>query len=193
MTLATAQESTAVDKLKASKLIPDVIENTSFQPSTDLQIKYTSSGQSVDYGNLLTVSGTSEQPLVKFRVPDASQFYTLVMTDPDAPSAINPIYGPWRHWIVTNIDGENPEMSIQSPDNQLSPYVGPGPPPNSGDHRYIFLLYQQATRQAFQPMQNERNERRNFDIRTFEKINHLELISANFFLCSAESGDSTNA
>jgi hypothetical protein len=38
---------------------------------------------------------------------DSNSFYTLVMSDPDAPSRSNPKMREWRHWVVGNIHGGN--------------------------------------------------------------------------------------
>ena len=36
---------------------------------------------------------------------DPNSFYTLIMTDPDAPSRENPKMREWHHWLVVNIPG----------------------------------------------------------------------------------------
>jgi phosphatidylethanolamine-binding protein (PEBP) family uncharacterized protein len=75
--------------------------------------------------------------------------------------------------------------SLIEADNQHTPYIGPGPGENSGTHRYIFLLYQQSNgKQKFKAMEHDqREQRRKFDIRSFEKENQLQLASVNFFCC----------
>ena len=62
------------------------------------------------------------------------------MSDPDAPSRADPKYQEWfiavisrinfsrRHWVVVNIPG-----SDVSKGNVAAPYMGPGPPPKTGD------------------------------------------------------------
>lgn len=72
------------------------------------------------------------QPKIKFNIP-ANKYYTVLMVDPDAPSATNPTNKHWLHWMVIN----NNETVI---DFQPS-----SPPKNSGKHRYyIYLLEQQS-------------------------------------------------
>lgn len=44
------------------------------------------------------------QPSVKWEA-DPNSFYTLLMTDPDAPSRANPEFREWHHWLVVNIPG----------------------------------------------------------------------------------------
>ncbi len=46
------------------------------------------------------------QPSVKWEA-DPNSFYTLLMTDPDAPSRAQPEFREWHHWLVVNIPGNN--------------------------------------------------------------------------------------
>jgi len=71
------------------------------------------------------------QPKIKFNIP-ANKYYTILMVDPDAPSATDPINKHWLHWMVMN----NNETVIN-----FQPSL---PSKNSGKHRYyIYLLEQQ--------------------------------------------------
>lgn len=65
-------------------------------------------------------------------------YYTVCMTDPDAPSRKEPTYREWHHWLVGNVPGNK-----ISEGETLSEYVGSGPPPDTGLHRYVFLIYEQ--------------------------------------------------
>lgn len=71
---------------------------------------------------------------------EADSFYTLIMIDPDAPGPKKPKYRGILHWLVGNIpfnrinDGET-----------ICEYLGSAPPENTGQHRYIFLLYKQES------------------------------------------------
>lgn len=66
------------------------------------------------------------------------------MTDPDAPSRIEPTYREFKHWLVTNIPG----MDVASGDT-LTEFVGSGPPMGTGLHRYVFLVYEQPKKLPF--------------------------------------------
>lgn len=70
-----------------------------------------------------------------------------------------------------------------------TPYRAPGPRPDSGEHRYIFLLFKQTrgdSAQSFPPMAHDTvPSRRNFDVKQFVRDSDLELVGINFFLCSA--------
>ncbi|KAK4518596.1 Sm-like protein lsm3b [Mucor velutinosus] len=183
MSITTA-DTNINSSLEKVGLIPDVVPSA-ISPSTLLTVDYINSNKDVALGNNLTPQEANEVPKVFFVAPDQSAFYTLVMTDPDAPSVQDKKFGPWRHWIVTNISGYDVSNSVKKAENQHTPYVGPGPGENSGTHRYVFLLYQQANgEQKFKSMEHEQTEqRRRFDIRGFEQENQLKLISVNFFCC----------
>lgn len=109
--------------LERESLIPTLIPS-SFTPSLLFTIQYPGNIE-VLLGNKLTVEETREEPsvvIMPMRVPreqadstgetegegkgreystkeDVS--YTLVMTDPDAPSRDDPKFGPFRHWVVS--------------------------------------------------------------------------------------------
>jgi hypothetical protein len=60
--------------------------------------------------------------------------YCLIMTDPDAPSREDPVYREFVHWMVSDVSNT---FTVNLD------YCGPGPPCNSGLHRYVFLIYEQ--------------------------------------------------
>jgi hypothetical protein len=52
------------------------------------------------------------------------QKYTLLLTDPDAPTPDDPKFAYWRHWVVSGLQpSESPEASAKT----LTEYLGPGP------------------------------------------------------------------
>ena len=63
------------------------------------------------------------------------------MTDPDAIARDNPIYREYAHMVVVNVQGG--ELAPGAGDQVVS-YTPPGPPYNSGLHRYVFLVYSQG-------------------------------------------------
>lgn len=97
----------------------------------------------VDLGNELTPTQVKDQPQVQF-AGDSGKFYTLVMTDPDAPSRIEPTYREFKHWVVVNIPGSDVEKG-----ENLAEFVGSGPPMGTGLHRYVFLVYEQPRKLPF--------------------------------------------
>lgn len=100
------------------------------------QIAYPS-GVSVNLGNELTPTSVKNVPKVEW-IADLNELYTLVMVDPDALSRTNPMFRSIRHWAVINIPGSDVTKG-----DQITEYVGAGPPNGAGLHRYVFLVYKQ--------------------------------------------------
>ncbi|XP_018566689.1 phosphatidylethanolamine-binding protein homolog F40A3.3 isoform X1 [Anoplophora glabripennis] len=131
--------SSAVKSMEQHEVVPDVID---VAPKQLVEVKYPS-GVTVNLGNVLTPTQVKDQPNVSWEA-DNNSFYTLCMTDPDAPSRQQPKFREWHHWLVSNIPGND-----VSKGEVLSEYVGSGPPPNTGLHRYVFLVYKQSTKLNF--------------------------------------------
>uniref|UniRef100_A0A1W7RAP7 Protein D3 n=1 Tax=Hadrurus spadix TaxID=141984 RepID=A0A1W7RAP7_9SCOR len=118
------------------KVVPDVVDTA---PRHVAEIQYGS--LAVNLGNELTPTQVKDPPThISYPTEDGA-FYTLCMTDPDAPSRQNPKYREWHHWLVVNIPGTD-----ISKGETLSEYVGSGPPKGTGLHRYVFLVYKQPDR-----------------------------------------------
>lgn len=87
-------------------VIPDVIPaNPPFFPKALLVVTFPTSQEAL-LGNTLTKTDSADEPTIAFtpmQVPDVTDelTYTLVMTDPDAPSRVDPKFGQWRHWVVS--------------------------------------------------------------------------------------------
>jgi len=120
-------------------IVPDVI---SVAPKEICNVCYPS-GVKVNLGNELTPRQVKDQPVVTWNA-DPSAFYTVCMTDPDAPSRKDPKFREWHHWLVGNVPG----CDICKGE-VLSDYIGSGPPEGTGLHRYIFLIYKQPSKLTF--------------------------------------------
>lgn len=121
------------ESFKKHEIVPDVID---IAPPESVQVLYPGE-LSVKEGNELTPTQVKEKPTLKWSSKD-DEFYTLIMTDPDAPSRQEPVSREWHHWLVVNIPGGHIESG-----QPLTDYVGSGPPENTGLHRYVFLIYKQ--------------------------------------------------
>jgi len=121
-------------------LIPEMCDGA---PLHTLKIDY--NGNKIDdenIGKTLTPTQVRYQP-TKITWPKMSpaHFYTIIMIDPDMPSRDTPIADKTQvlHWIIVNIPGAGVGG------RQLAPYIGSGPPPNTGIHRYTFLVFDEGT------------------------------------------------
>lgn len=98
--------SVVADVVSEAGIIPDVIpDGTTFTPEALVVVKWPT-GKEAMLGNTLTTIDTADEPSVSFTPMQsfaaASDIgYTLVMTDPDAPSRSDPKMGEWRHWVVS--------------------------------------------------------------------------------------------
>lgn len=148
------------------KIVPEVIDE--FDTQGLLSVDYDKENR-VTLGNELAVDATQKMPLVSFTLNSPNQDGTtesfepedkfmVVLTDPDAPSNKDHKWSEYCHWIATDIPltaAGSKEDVIHTLDTtnatQLVPYEGPAPPPNTGKHRYVFLLYKQAAAATFKP------------------------------------------
>ncbi|KAL4002382.1 Hippocampal cholinergic neurostimulating peptide [Acanthocheilonema viteae] len=121
------------EAFKKHQVVPDVVSTA---PTKLITIDY-SSGVKANLGNELTPTQVKDEPKVSWEA-DAESLYTLVLTDPDAPSRERPTHREWHHWLVSNIPGQDVRKG-----DVLSEYVGSGPPKGTGLHRYVFLVYKQ--------------------------------------------------
>ncbi|XP_040998498.1 protein MOTHER of FT and TFL1 [Juglans microcarpa x Juglans regia] len=124
--------SASVDPLVVGRVIGDVVDM--FVPTANM---------SAYFGPKHVTNGCDVKPSAATNPPkmtlsgNSDELYTLVMTDPDAPSPSEPSMREWVHWIVVDIPGgTNPTRG-----KEILPYVGPRPP--IGIHRYILVLFRQ--------------------------------------------------
>lgn len=147
------------DAYKKHEIVPEVVDK--FDTHGLLTIEYSPSAQ-VTLGNTLKVAETQNKPKIQFTLNSSSQEpelvveeddrFTLVLTDPDAPSNKDHKWSEYCHWVVTDLHlNANNLESLDSlstildlsKGNEIVEYVGPAPPKNTQKHRYVFLLYKQ--------------------------------------------------
>ncbi|XP_005176891.1 protein D2-like [Musca domestica] len=160
---------------KDNEIIPDVIDAA---PQQFLKVSY-DNGLTVDKGIELTPTQVQKQPKVEWDAEDGV-YYTLIMTDPDAPSRVEPKFREFRHWLVVNIPGNQIDQG-----EVLAAYIGSGPPKGTGLHRYVFLLYKQSGKLEFDEARvgnNSSQDRPKFKAAKFaEKYNLGSPIAGNFY------------
>ncbi|KAF8812944.1 PEBP-like protein [Phlegmacium glaucopus] len=186
--------------LKNEQVIPDIIPpSIKFTPSVLFSIIWPSNGTEATLGNKIAKDMTQDEPDIKILSSTHAMAegghsgddvsYTLVMTDPDAPSRNDPKFGEWRHWIVAGLKlpAENTDSLVLKGKPAITPYYPPAPPPGSGFHRYVFLLFQEPAGGVNIPKDNlEHNpspaSRRSWNAMAFADKHDLKLVGANFLL-----------
>ncbi|KIY70324.1 PEBP-like protein [Cylindrobasidium torrendii FP15055 ss-10] len=185
-----------VDALKHASIIPDVVPDD-FAPTVLFSIIFPN-GKEVLTGQEWTVEDSLEEPNINFTPmqntgSDDEPSYTLVMTDPDAPSRAEPIYREFRHWVITGLkapaltSSETANPLATKPKASTTPYRPPGPRPKSGWHRYTFLLFQEPSGgftipQGAPEYGAELEQRRSWKAVDFGKQYGLTLVGATYFL-----------
>lgn len=144
--------------------------------------------------------------------------YTLILTDPDATSRSDPAMAEMCHWIVTGfrLDASSEDKVLSLPADiavmsdipkvresgpkgtghgssvkDLMSYYPPAPPPNTGYHRYIFVLLASKSDGKHVPIDTELKkpkERPHWGygkvgkgVRDWAADNGLTPVGANFF------------
>ena len=99
-------------------------------------------------------SDTHVTPQIFFPAATVDGVYIVVCIDLDAPFTGFAFLAPILHWLQTGLraspspgtttGGESPNVELTAAGTApLVHYAGAGPPPGSGPHRYLFLLYRQ--------------------------------------------------
>ncbi|XP_036325215.1 protein D3-like [Rhagoletis pomonella] len=174
--LAYAEDSDITKFMKHLEVIPDLIGEG---PKDFLKVSF-DSGVFADKGVELTPTQVKNQPKVEWKPVSADTYYTLIMTDPDAPSRAKPELREWHHWLVGNIPGNELGKG-----EVLTEYVGSGAPKDTGLHRYVFLLYKQPKKLEFNEARltnKSANGREKFSTKKFaEKYGLGVPVAGNFF------------
>lgn len=115
-----------------------------------------------ELGNTIKPSGLQDQPTIKLYDETSpsgcatkNMTYVITLTDPDAPSRDNPEWSEMCHWIAANVSlsqksysilpipffgTAEKEETVMDLDDVME-YKPPGPPPKTGKHRYVFLVF----------------------------------------------------
>lgn len=166
------QASTSIEPLQEQKVIPDVLSE--FTPRVQIHLSYDKGVEITAPGKQLKPQEAVHMPIITLEGTEENKYYTILMSDPDAPSPDNPTRREWLHLIITNIKG-GPSTTKGIDGDQIVPYAPPTPP--QGNHRYVFSLYEQPDRLSI----NGPEARGNFNTKAFAKEEGLTLVGANFF------------
>ncbi|MQL76097.1 hypothetical protein Taro_008473 [Colocasia esculenta] len=152
----------ALEPLVVGRVIGEVLD--SFSPTVKMVVTY-NSNKLVCNGHEFYPSAVVSRPRVEVQGGDMRSFFTLVMTDPDAPGPSDPYLREHLHWIVTDIPG----TTDASFGKEMVGYESPRP--NIGIHRFVFVLFKQKRRQSVNPP----SARDQFNTRQFAAENDLGL------------------
>lgn len=146
-------------------------------------------------GNTLKPSETQTRPEIHSTFSaDAPQLsedstYTLVMTDPDAPSRTDKSFSEFAHHIVSGLklnanSSDFAEIDF-SAGNEILPYMGPAPPEKTGKHRYVYILFKetQGSPKAYNGEERARwgSETPGTGVRAWAARHNLVPVGVNFF------------
>ena len=84
-------------------------------------------------------------PQLSFSAGVSFSRYIVVSIDNDAPFASFNILSPILHWIQADLKISSSTNILTAEGPVIVNWIGPDPPPGSGPHRYIFLLYRQPS------------------------------------------------
>jgi len=111
--------------------------------NVDFNVRFQPTIQASPFGAVLSRAEARPEPHPLWTKPVAPAMNTLICWDPDAPEKS------WLHWLVVNCTDDSPASG-----KELTPWFPPGPPPGTGEHRYIFGLFQQKDPIDAAPMPN---------------------------------------
>ncbi|XP_016970322.2 protein D3 [Drosophila rhopaloa] len=164
--LLTVQAGSLEEVFITHQVVPDVIPEP---PNQLLKVTYSNNLVAKD-GVELTPTQVKDQPTVEWDA-QPGEFYTLIMTDPDAPSRAEPKFREFKHWVLVNIAGNDLASG-----EAIAEYIGSGPPQGTGLHRYVFLLYKQSGKLEFDEERvsnKSRKDRPKFNAAKFAKKHQL--------------------
>ncbi|KAJ4706072.1 Terminal flower 1-like protein [Melia azedarach] len=173
------------ETLAVGRVVGDVVDI--FTPCVKMNIIYSSNKQ-VANGHELMPAVIAAKPRVEIGGEDMRSAYTLIMTDPDAPSPSDPYLREHLHWMVTDIPGTTDASFVEwvyyliKTGKEIVSYETPKPV--VGIHRYVFILFRQKGRQTVRPPPS----RDYFNTRRFAAENGLGLpVAAVYFNAQRET------
>lgn len=116
----------------------------------------------------------------------SGQKYIVISLDINAPFPSFAPLSPVLHWLQAGFTVTSTGDLVSS-DSAIAFWAGPGPPPISGPHRYIFLLYEQPADFDAKLFSKASGfgikDRMRWDVSKFEKLAKLgSAVAATYFL-----------
>lgn len=167
------------EKFRSSKIVDDILAKP---PDSPLEVVFDCGVTTL--GNQFTPLQVRNRPKIEWKRAKENEFYTLIMIDAAGKNQER------LHWLVVNI----PEMNLDKGD-ELASFFPSAPPKNSGEHRYVFLLFKQPGKidvQGHVKMSTfQMDGREKFSTKNFAETYKLETpVAGNFYLASFD--DSCN-
>ncbi|GLJ55973.1 hypothetical protein SUGI_1201590 [Cryptomeria japonica] len=167
--------SRSIQPLNLAGVIGDVLD--AFTPTIKMRVVY-NTDMEVKNGFEFLPSSIISPPLVELLGGEFGSFFTLIMTDPDAPNPSDPTGREYLHWLVTDIPG----TKSTSFGREIIGYESPNP--MVGIHRYVLTLFKQSGKGRV----DLPNSRRRFKTRAFAESNGLGLpVAAIYFNAQRET------
>nr|CAG4711301.1 unnamed protein product [Naegleria fowleri] len=135
-------------QIKDLEIVPNMFPSTDKIDSGDglsMEINYPNN-VTVMFESKLTPSLVKHEPSIQLKVKDLNKYqpghyFTMILSDPDAPSRRDPRNREWLHWIKANMKiNEDGSVSMKEVSN-VADYMGSMPPKGTGYHRYVFSLF----------------------------------------------------
>ena len=143
---------------------------------------------------ILTPTLGEQIPSLVFAQPlNPEHLYTVILSDPDAPSPSDPKFAEWQHWVWVNASVRGADPCVLDPATSLGdhPTSWFGPAPGQGDaHMYCVVVYQQTVGHNVVVPQEQWVSalsgfppRRSFNSRAFASAHGLVPVAALTFAC----------
>src|SRR5699024_8480345 len=110
--------STFFNTMEAHQVVPDVLDTV---PANVALVKY-APGVEMNLGNELTPTQVKDVPVEIQWPTEPNSLYTVLFTDPDAPSRTMPAFKEVLHWLVVNVPGADLSKGAT-----VMEYAGSGP------------------------------------------------------------------
>ncbi|KAH8792264.1 phosphatidylethanolamine-binding protein [Flagelloscypha sp. PMI_526] len=137
--------STLTQTLKTANVIPGILPE--FEPKFSLNVTF-SDGITLDTGATIKKSNTASEPKWSISGATAEELkgkaFAIFLVDPDAPKPEEPTVSQVIHFAQTDFVVQE-DLTLSSTAAPLTPYHGPNPPAISSAHRYIPVIYEQAS------------------------------------------------
>lgn len=105
-------------------------------------IKTVFGDKNLEKGSFIAKAEAQDVPQLSCAGLDTTQKYIHVNIDLDAPFPSFPFLGPILHFLQTDLVA-SPSGDLGSSAAPAVAWIPPNPPPPSGNHRYVSLLYAQ--------------------------------------------------